>query len=308
MIYPVCYKSFINWLNTNQNYNFIYQLIGSPRPFDVTLRDGLQSLSIIKKTSFGSYEDFTTKKKYEIYKIIMEYYNPEFIEIGALVSSRILPIFADSIELYKKCISNNKLNYILIPNISKLDIIKDLNCKNISLITSVSDKFQEKNTKKNIDKTKEDIKNIITNFNGNIKLYISCIDNCPIIGSISHEIIINELEYYYKKLNITNLCLSDTCGTLSNESFINIIDQANLCGIPYKSFSLHLHVNNKLMDSINNTIKIIHSALDRGICRFDVSLLETGGCSVTMGSNAYPNLSYELYYKALVDYIKSKDE
>jgi hypothetical protein len=139
-------------------------------------------------------------------------------------------------------------------------------------------------------------------------LYISCIDNCPIIGSISHEIIVNELEYYYKKLNLTNLCLSDTCGTLSNDSFINIIDKANLSGIPYKSFSLHLHVNNKLINSIENTIKIIHSALDRGISSFDVSFLETGGCSVTMGSGAKPNLSYELYYKALVDYIKSKNE
>jgi len=112
MIYPVCYKSFINWLNTDQNYNLIYELIGSPKPFDVTLRDGLQNLSNKKTTLFGSYENFTTEKKYEIYKIIMEYYNPEFIEIGAIVSSKILPIFADSIELYKNCFGTNILNYI----------------------------------------------------------------------------------------------------------------------------------------------------------------------------------------------------
>jgi pyruvate/oxaloacetate carboxyltransferase len=208
--------------------------------------------------------------------------------------------------LYKKC--NNENNYLLIPNFSKLSIIKDIKCKNISLITSVSDSFQFKNTRKSIDETKEDIKNIILNFEGNIKLYISCIDNCPQIGPISHEKILSEIEYYYNELNIRNICLSDTCGSLTYESFIDLVDKIKLINIPYEIFSLHLHVNNLSNESNkSNTIKIIHEALDRNITSFDVSLLETGGCSVTMNKTV-PNLSYKIYYQALVDYIISKNK
>ena len=47
--------------------------------------------------------------------------------------------------------------------------------------------------------------------------------------------------------------------------------------------------------------------MEVGIRKFDVSLLETGGCTMTLGkSNTKPNLSYELYYKLLIDYIVSK--
>ena len=45
---------------------------------------------------------------------------------------------------------------------------------------------------------------------------------------------------------------------------------------------------------------------DKNIIEFDVSMLETGGCSVTMGSKTKPNLSYNLYYKFLCDYIMDK--
>ena len=53
--------------------------------------------------------------------------------------------------------------------------------------------------------------------------------------------------------------------------------------------------------------KIIHMALDRKIINFDVSLLDSGGCSITIPKeNLVPNLSYELYYKSIVNYIKRK--
>jgi hypothetical protein len=63
-----------------------------------------------------------------------------------------------------------------------------------------------------------------------------------------------------------------------------------------------------LIDSIkalkNEIEKIVHSALDNGITEFDVSELDTGGCSITMDKNKIlPNLSYEQYYKFLTNYL-----
>ena len=105
-------------------------------------------------------------------------------------------------------------------------------------------------------------------------------------------------------MNVDSICLSDTCGTLNEEDFEYIIDTCVYFGLPLSKFSLHLHVNKSRESEVE---KIIHKALDRKIINFDVSLLDTGGCSVTMNKDRIsPNLSYELYYKSLCNYIMKK--
>jgi hypothetical protein len=91
---------------------------------------------------------------------------------------------------------------------------------------------------------------------------------------------------------------------LELDDFEYIVDTCNFFGIPFSKFSLHLHVK---PDRKNIVKEIIHKALDRKIVIFDVSLLESGGCSVTMDENKLtPNLSYELYFESLIDYINKK--
>jgi hypothetical protein len=105
--------------------------------------------------------------------------------------------------------------------------------------------------------------------------------------------------------NINTFCLSDTCGSLTTDDLEYIIDACQFFGLFLKKVSLHLHVKPGNEVEIEN---IIHKALDYGITQFDVSLLNTGGCSVTMDkTKVLPNLSYELYYKSLCDYIEKKN-
>jgi pyruvate/oxaloacetate carboxyltransferase len=138
-----------------------------------------------------------------------------------------------------------------------------------------------------------------------IKLYVSCINECPISGKINNDFIVNRI-LKLNKMNVDNICLSDTCGTLNVDDFEYIVDACNFFGLPSHKLSLHLHVKNGSEDIVE---KIIHKALDKRIIDFDVSLLETGGCSVTMNTNQIaPNLSYELYYKSLVNYIEKNIE
>jgi hydroxymethylglutaryl-CoA lyase len=268
-------------------------MLGSPRPFDVSLRDGLQSSSQILETS----------EKLDMFAKSYINYEPEAVEIGSLVSPKILPMLSDSAELYKMACSSTKLLpiYMLIPSSSKLQQAIELGCAHISLITSVSEQFQLTNTKKTLTHAKQDIKYITSTFPGKTKLYISCIDKCPIAGPIDHSYISDEIVWYWRECRVENLCLSDTVGELKPKSFISIVDQAHLQGVPYESMSLHLHVSSEL-----DVIEIMGQALARGISGFDVSYLETGGCSVTMGkSKTKPNLSYPLYYKGLTTYISS---
>ena len=89
-LYPRCANTFRNWLLSNNKYERIYSELGTPVPFDVSLRDGLQALpKEIQK-------DFTTNDKLKIYHNIIFNYKPLNIEIGSIVSEKVLPIFADT--------------------------------------------------------------------------------------------------------------------------------------------------------------------------------------------------------------------
>lgn len=256
--------------------------------FDVSMRDGLQTYKYVMPTN---------KKKLLVDQLI-EQRKPKIIEIGSIVSEKVLPQFYDSIPLHDWVTKNypNIQFYVLTPNVKAVEIAIQNNMNNLSFITSVSTAFQEKNIKKTLVKTKEqlrqmyDISQESDNIVNNIKLYISCVNECPISGFIDKDFIVDEIErYYYEYPNITNICLSDTCGTLSYYNFKYILDKLN-GRVPFDNLSLHLHYSNK-----HDIDSILRYAYNHGLNRFDVSYLEnSGGCSVTIDSGkTNANLSYE---------------
>ena len=315
-VYPKCANSFRNWCLTNKKYEKFYFELGEPTPFDVTLRDGLQAITKDKETEFNA------NTKLKIYHNIIFNYKPLNIEVGSIVSEKVLPIFKDSIEIFnfinnfkKQCLQNGdpyeeQNKYLLVPNNKYLKkIINDSNANHFSFITSVSNSFQMKNTKMTLEESDKDIETMLYELDNNsnrkvapvVKLYVSCINSCPIEGKIDSDVIINRI-LKFNTMKIDNICLSDTCGSLLLEDFEYIIDTCKHFGlVPIHKLSLHLHVKTGRENDVEN---IIHSALDRNIIDFDVSSLDSGGCSVTMEKhNIAENLSYELYYKSLCNYI-----
>ena len=73
-----------------------------------------------------------------------------------------------------------------------------------------------------------------------VKLYVSCINECPIEGKIDNNVIIEKI-LKYQELKPDILCLSDTCGTLTvddlNYIILNLQKNKN-----FNNLSLHLHV------------------------------------------------------------------
>ena len=281
--------------------------------FDVSLRDGLQSIPKIYELH---------EKKRMLSKIIHQY-RPQQMEIGSIVSYNILPQMKNSIELYKYATNKYATNKYDIKNslTPKYDFINDdlyelddnINCdffllvppiksyinqasinniKNISLITSVSESFQKKNIHRSIIDTKTALIDNLCHDNQftNIKLYISCITNCPIEGKLNNDYIINEIIYYSKLKNVNNLCLSDTCGNIDFIDFKYILDNL-LLNINVDILSLHLHVNK---NNYINIEKIIDYAISNKIYKFDVTGFENvGGCIVTIDQNKlHGNLQY----------------
>ena len=329
--YPKTIHSFLDWYNSKSIYRKIYEELGRPRANDVSLRDGLQGLSKQEQ------KEYNILKKMTVYNEILEKHSPKTIESGSIVSRTLFPVFEDTVEIYKwiekeqdkkKQQEQQKIkgldlkyykkidNYVFIPSYAKFCEAIKHNCfDNFSFVTSASEEFLLKNVKQDFNTNYEELRKIrnllhelLESFLENkeiykTKLYVSCINQCPIEGKLDNMKIVDTL-VKLNNLNFHKICLSDTCGTLEPDDFSFIVDKCNEQGLSYSNFGLHLHVK---PERENKVEEIIHRALDRKIVDFDVSILETGGCSVTMNKeDLAPNLSYELYYKSLVNYIVKK--
>jgi hydroxymethylglutaryl-CoA lyase len=303
--------------NVNRVYNLplnFKRIINKPIFFDVSLRDGLQGISKHRQ------ESVSLNDKIDIFHNIMFNYRPAKIEIGSIVNPKIMPIMADSLKFHKYATNFIKTTasyypelYIVAPNKKGFDIGLENGIKNFSFLTSVSNSFQKKNVNKTIQETNKELEEMfktmdsLNNNDFKTKLYISCINECPLEGKIDNDVIVYEILNYHKNFPLINeYCLSDTCGSLNFDDYKYIIDACIFFGMPSTKLSLHLHVNKENMEDLK---KIIFHSLDSNIIRFDVSVLESGGCSVTLpSSKLLPNLSYEVFNKIYSKYIELRND
>jgi len=312
---------------TYQRLNYdscpIYSSI-SPILFDVSLRDGIQNADASK---------WSTDRKKAMLRHISETEHPTRMEVGSLVSSKVLPIMGDSLEMYHHGMDTLAKNgvevYMLVPSLSRLQTALNYNITNMSFITSVSDSFQRKNIRRTLEETKEELSKMsmlvkdmpairkklrsmpdakgeeYELFTENVvrsKLYISCITECPISGKQDIDYVLREILMYHTKYEFDELCLSDTCGTLTFDDYEYLLDALLFFGVPASKLSLHLHVPDT---NIENIRRILWYSFDKNVNKFDVSMVETGGCSVTMSRDKLlPNLSYDLFHRILDRYIQ----
>jgi len=287
------------------------------RKFDITMRDGLQSIPKI----------YTINEKKIILNKIMSTYKPKSLEIGSIISPRLVPQMTKSYELYKYAnfmynymhngngngngIKNKCDFYLFIPPTYKyLEIAKKLNIRNIVLNTSVSNQYQIKHNQQSIQETKDIIKYAVKDPNtfDNVKLYVSCITNCPIKGKQDNDHIVNELYEYLHIDGITEVCLSDTCGNMRYNDFRHIIDYLNI-EMNYKlnKVSLDLHINMNYESKYYNIDNIIYYAIINKIYKFNVSSFENiyfGNGHVNIDISKFNNnLTYDRLYEGLYNAI-----
>ena len=278
-------------------FNFVktkkFNLLQKPLTlFDVSLRDGLQS--------YPKVLNINEKKK--LLDKIIDHGNVENIEVGSIVSQKHIPQMKNSIDLYHyaKTINNNFNYYMLVPSIKACKLAIENNIENVSFITSVSNEFQKKNINQSLIKTYKNLKimndMVIKSIpNPQIKIYVSCINQCPITGMIDNNFIVDQLDYINKNYKFKYLCLSDTCGNLDFDDFKYIIDNIR-DKIDFSKISLHLHEqkNNK------NIQNIIQYGYENNIFHYDISSYENlGGCGMTI-ENPHSNITSERLYKSLL--------
>lgn len=312
MSYPKCARSFLNFCLASQTrfQTYGHYIVDKHvRAFDVTLRDGLQGLSSFQQS------EFNMNKKIQLYREIQRKFGTNDFEVGSCVNYRVLPIFKDTREVFQHV--NRDLsthNYVLVPNETQLIQALNFGVSNFSFITSVSNSFQLKNTKKTLVENFAELLNMMYTLDDyraltsdlKVKLYISCVNECPIEGRLDNKVVVEHIVSYRNRVKPDKICLSDTCGTLTSTDFLEIIHGLQKNQFNFSTLSLHLHVREESERELE-VEKIVHMALDHGIVEFDVSHLASGGCSVTMAKEELaPNLSYAQYYKFLTTYLMQK--
>lgn len=260
--------------------------------FDVSLRDGLQSFPRI----------LNINEKKNLLDTILNNGQVDDIEIGSIASEKFVPQMKNSLDLYHYAnkVNNNYNYYMLVPNLKACKIAIENNIQNLSFITSVSDEFQKKNINKTLHETYKELKNmndlVLSNYrDANIKIYVSCINNCPISGKINNNFIVDQLININKNLHFSYLCLSDTCGNLLFKDFKYIIDNIKT-DINLDKISIHLHEQS----DEENIKKILQYAYENDILKYDISSFENlGGCSMTI-KEPHSNITRNTLYKSIL--------
>ena len=300
-------------LRTVPKYVDIYKKI-KPILTDVSLRDGLQT---------EKREDWPISKKKDLLHEIVFVEKPNKIEIGSFVSPHLLPIMGDTDQMFHYASNMKHLYeeskpifpktleiYVLVPSYKKLEEALNNNVKHMSFITSCSNSFQKKNVNKTIEETKEDLDKIFEvlkkpeNQDIKKKLYVSCITECPIEGKLDIDLILHEILRYHTKYELDEICLSDTCGTLSYENYTYIVETLIHFGVLRTKIGVHLHVDTSNQGEVKN---IVNYSLKNNISKFDVSVLTSGGCSLTL-KPAKPNMTYDFFYGCLYSYLRHRSD
>lgn len=266
------------------------KFIKKAKIIDVTVRDGLQSFP----------KNLSVNQRFSIVnKIAKLGFND--IEVGSLVSDKIIPQMKDSIQVYDLCRKeNSKINYhMLVSNKKGINTLMQSNVQNICFFTSPSDSFNKKNINCTVDESFQKIKHMMEHITNDAytKGYLSCVTECPYDGQVQTSKIVDSVLKLHE-LGMDEICLSDTLGTVQNERFFDVISKIDneISG----SLSVHLHQTL----GKDEWKKVVKTCIENNILSFDTSLLNLGGCPAAFSKE---NKSGNLDLYDLVNYLDELD-
>ena len=232
-------------------------------------------------------------------------YNVGFntLDMGSFVSPKAIPSMADTTEVIElleeeNIIPNSNTRTLVIVANEKgaKDASKYMSIDDLGFPLSLSETFQQRNTRASIDEgfmRLESIQNICVNSGKRLVVYLSMGFGNP-YGEHWHPDMLTQFSVKLKEeLGVNVIALSDTVGT-ANENDIKSAFQTVNSEITDVEFGAHLHL--KLTDRLGK----IEAALDGGCKRFDGAIRGIGGCPMAQNSlvgNAPTENMVELFKK-----------
>ena len=224
--------------------------------------------------------------------------NFDTIDFGSFVSPQAIPQLRDTAEVLSKLDLNNstKLLAIIANERGATDACNFEEINYLGFPFSVSESFQQRNTKSSIAeslKRVEAIQNLSVANNKELVVYLSMGFGNPYGDEWSSEIVIKWCELLYTKLDIKIQALSDTIG-IGNPETIDYLFRALIPSLPNVEFGAHLHTVPE------NANSIIEAAYNAGCRRFDGAIKGFGGCPM-----AADDLTGNMPTEIMLDWFRS---
>ncbi|MAZ39556.1 MAG: hydroxymethylglutaryl-CoA lyase [Legionellales bacterium] len=204
-----------------------------------------------------------------------------YIETTSFVSPKSIPQMADAKEVITHINPNKDVTYgVLVPNVQGMQLAIAHQVKEISIFTTVSETFCQKNINCSITESLERYKTVIhLAQQNNIKIrgYISCVVGCPYEGKMSPLAVTNLAETLLK-MGCYQISLGDTIG-IATPGDIKKLLYVITAKIPVKKLAVHFH------DTYGQALVNIYEALHWGIATVDTSVAGLGGCPYAKGAS-----------------------
>ena len=221
------------------------------------------------------------------------------IDFGSFVSPKAIPQLKDTTHVLAGLdLSNTKSKLLsIIANTRGAETACNFDEINyLGFPLSVSEQFQQRNTKKSITKalkTVEEIQNLSVKNNKEMVVYLSMAFGNP-YGETCHPDIAVELTEKLSKLDVGVISLSDTIGVSAPDNIAPLFNTL-IKEYPTIEFGAHFHT---IEDSWKEKID---AAYQNGCKRFDTTLKGYGGCPM-----AKDDLVGNMPTENLVTFFKSK--
>ena len=198
------------------------------------------------------------------------------IDFGSFVSPKAIPQLKDTAQVLAQLDlenTNSKLLSIIANTRGATDACSFEEINYVGFPLSVSEQFQQRNTKKSIAQalsTVEEIQNLAVKNNKELVVYLSMAFGNP-YGENYHPDIVAELTEKLHDLEIGIVALSDTIG-VSNPTNIAPLFSTLIKEYPTIEFGAHFHTTPDKWE------EKVESAYKNGCRRFDAALKGYGGC------------------------------
>mgnify|MGYP006425557551 FL=1 len=198
------------------------------------------------------------------------------IDFGSFVSPKAIPQLKDTAQVLAQLDlenTNSKLLSIIANTRGATDACKFQEINYLGFPLSVSEQFQQRNTKKSIAQalsTVEEIQNLSVKNNKELVVYLSMAFGNP-YGENYHPDIVAELTEKLHQLEVGIVALSDTIG-VSSPTNIAPLFSTLIQEYPTIEFGAHFHTTPDKWE------EKVESAYQNGCRRFDAALKGYGGC------------------------------
>jgi hydroxymethylglutaryl-CoA lyase len=202
------------------------------------------------------------------------------IEATSFVSPKWIPQLADGRDVYTGITKKPGIHYpVLVPNVKGLEAAIACGVKEVSVFTTPSEQFSQRNTNCSVAESMQRITEVLKLAKQHqliVRGYLSCVLGCPYEGEMAPEKVATLADQLIK-LGCDEISLGDTIGVGTPGKTKRLLESVSN-HVSLDQLAVHFH------DTYGQALANIYVALEHGIHIIDSSVAGIGGCPYAKGA------------------------